>query len=768
MVDRTMRPGARRPFFAVLLGGLLLAPAALAAQEARATIRGIVVDAATREPVAAAQVRLRELARGELSHADGQFHFDRLAPGRYTLLVQRIGFAPAERAIRVAAGEAATVTVELAATAIDLAGIVVTGTGRERAANEVYRPTSVLSDAELRRRLGSSIAATLADQPGIAQRYNGPAAAQPVVRGLSGDRVLVLEDGQRTGDLASTSGDHAVAIEPLTAERIEVVRGPAGLLYGSNALGGVINVIREEVPRTRPEHVSGTFSAQAESVNRGLTAGGSMLMPAGPLAVRAELSGRTAADTRTPLGTLPSTELRGHNAGAGVSWAGGGGYAGVAGRDYALVYGVPGTFEGQTIPGAHEGGIEIDMRRSAARVEAGLRPGGSWLRAVDFDANYVRVDHRELEPGGFLGTHFGQLMATGNLVARHAHTEGALPSEGAFGVWGMWRDFRAAGSSTGSHPAEQVALAGFAFEELGRGPLRLELGARYDWSRITPYELAAGHDHDGHDHGALDDDHDLEVRARSFGAVSGSAAALWEAAEGWTLGASVARAFRTPSIEELYSNGPHLASYAFEIGNPELGPEYGLGTDVFVRFARPALNGEVSIFRNAIDDYIHYAPTGELDPRLHRYPVYQAQQGDALLQGAEGRVQWEALPGFVLDGNASYVRGERRDTAVALPAIPPLSGGASVRYDASGWFVGGGVQAAAAQERTAEFETHTPGYALLNLNGGLRWSAWGQLHTLTLQVQNATDRVWWDHLSRIRAVAPQPGRNIQLLYRVDL
>src|SRR5690606_4953324 len=148
----------------------------------------------------------------------------------------------------------------------------ITAGGRAQRADRAFQPVSVLSGAELQRRLEPSLAATLAGEPGISQRYNGPAASQPVIRGLSGDRVLVLEDGNRTGDVSSTSADHAVSLDPLGAERIEVVRGAAGLLYGSNALGGVINVIREDVPRTRPEQLTGSASLQAESVNEGVAA----------------------------------------------------------------------------------------------------------------------------------------------------------------------------------------------------------------------------------------------------------------------------------------------------------------------------------------------------------------------------------------------------------------------------------------------------------------------------------------------------------------
>jgi iron complex outermembrane recepter protein len=278
------------------------------------SILGFVRDAASGEPLPATQVRLVELGRGDLSHRGGDFHFDRVFPGTYTVSAQRLGYAPASATVRVVAGETARVELVMTTSAIELEGLVVTGTGRARLAEETYRPTSVVEGAALRRQLGSSVAATIEREPGIAQRYNGPAAAQPVIRGLSGDRVLVLEDGNRTGDIASTAADHAVTIDPLTAERIEVVRGPAGLLYGSNALGGVINVIREDVPRTLPERLTGMASAQGESVNRGVTAGAEVMAPLGPIAARAELSLRRAGETRTPLGMLPSTEMEGYNA----------------------------------------------------------------------------------------------------------------------------------------------------------------------------------------------------------------------------------------------------------------------------------------------------------------------------------------------------------------------------------------------------------------------------------------------------------------------
>jgi iron complex outermembrane recepter protein len=725
-----------------------------------AAIHGRVVDAQTLEPIGGAYVRIRELGRNEHSHRDGSFHFERLTPGTYTILAQRIGYAPAERTVVVSAGHTERLTIPLGSSAIQIPGVVVTGTGRERAADEVYRPTTVLNGAELRRRLGSSVAATLADEPGITQRYNGPAAAQPVVRGLSGDRVLVLEDGLRTGDVATTAADHAIAIEPLTAERIEVVRGPAGLLYGSNALGGVINVIRDEVPRTLPERLSGMLSLQVESVNRGGSGGGFVLLPIGHIALRGELSGRMAGETRTPLGVLPSTDMRGFNAGVGASWIGSGSFFGAAIRDYGLTYGVPGTFNGQTIPGAHPGGVSIEMRRTAARVQGGLFSRLGPLSSLEFDGNYVRFHQDEIEQGGFVGTRFGQLLGTANVIARHRHEAGNLFSEGAFGAFFLGRDFATSGSATGSHPARQFAVAGYGFEELGWHPFRLQLGARYDRTRIEPRSAELG---------GLDD-----VRSRDFGAFSGSVAGLADIARGWTVGVSLARAFRTPSIEELYSDGPHLADFSYNIGNPDLAAEFGLGLDIFVRAALPRLHGEVSVFRNQVSNFIYHAPvfdpvTGEpvLDPRFRRFPVYRAQQDNSNLLGAEGKLQWELLHRLVMDASASYVQGTRSGDSTPLPFMPPLHGSVGLRYDAPGYFVGAGWEGNRRQERLGEFETPTPGSSLWNATAGVRWSARGQLHSVTLQVRNLGDEVWWDHLSRIKQVAPQPGRNVQLLYRLN-
>ncbi len=769
----------------------------LRAQEAAAVV-GRVVDAASGAPVAAAQVTLVDGGRTAATGADGRFALAGAGRGAHDVLVRRIGYAPAT--VRLEAGVAGEVS--LRATALALPSVTVRAPGRERRLGDAVAPGTVLEGAALDRQLAGSVAATVAGEPGVTMRTNGPAAAQPVVRGLTGDRVLVLEDGQRTGDVATTAPDHAVTIDPLTARRVEVVRGPAGLLFSGSVLGGLVNVVREDVPRARPSRLGGFVGAQGESVNAGGSVGGAVDAPLGPLAVRATGSWRVAGNTRTPAGALPFTDVDAHDAGLGVAWAGRAGFAGVAARDVRSAYGVPSSFGGLALPGSHAGGVYVVLRRSTARAEASWRRDSSRaVRSVDLAVQGVRFEQDEQERGGFVGTRFGQLAGSGDLVVRYRHSAG-LPAgasgSGAVGAWGQWRDFRATGSYTGTRPAEVRAGALYGFEEVRVGRVALSAGARLDRTRIAPLDSTPSR--------LLPD-----VRTRDFAALSGALALAVDVRAGARVGVSAARGFRPPAVEELYSAGPHLATYAYEIGNPALRPERGRGVDLFARVDRPGLAAEVAGFASRIADYVYQAPlvdaaTGlpERDPRLRRYPVYQAAQAGARLVGAEGRVQWEppvaALPGLALDATASWVRGTRVDAAGRgpLPAMPPLRARVQLRRERPRWFASVGTEAAARQGRVpapppgvadpgaacvaralddgaqveagllpAEF-CPTPAWALLNGSAGVRWPVGGRLHALTLVVDNALDATWRDHLWRAKQVAPQPGRNLRLLYRVTL
>jgi len=739
-----------RYFRAASLGGLtvLLAIAAGAADldaqalEHEGEIEGAVRDVASGAPLAGALVSVVDARQGATTHGDGSFHIAGLAPGVHTIRVERLGYRTQTLEVSTEEGGALLV-IELEPSPLDISGLVVTGGVVERAAAEALRPVNVLSGQDLQRRLQGTVAATLQSEPGVAVTSMGPATARPVIRGLSGDRVLMLEDGSRSGDMSSTGSDHASALDPSSARRIEVVRGPASILYGSNALGGVINVIRDEVPSDVPHHPTGAVTVQGQSVTDAL--GGSAHLRFGltdHIPLRLELGGRTSGDLRTPMGALSNTEVETWNVGAGAAWVEERGHLGGAVQAYRNHYGIPGGFVG-----GHEEGVRIEMERVSSRADGRLE--GEWgpFRSVDVDAAYTWYRHLEIEPPNIIGTFFKLQTTSGDVLARH---EAWGPfSNGAVGARASLEDFNFAGGLS-TPDTRRTTLAAYVFEEVDLDPIRLEAGLRYDWARANPSE----------------DDPDSPIgviRDRTFHAASGSLGLLYDLGGGLATGASVSRAFRTPDVNELYSEGPHLAAYAFEIGNPSLENEVGTGIDVFARVERERVSAELTGFRNAISGFIYPSETG--DTSRTNLPIYQFRGDDAVLTGFEGRLDWSVVGHLTFHGTLSYVEGVRDDD-IPLPLIPPLQGRLGLEYEHPRWFVRGETSLAARQDRIDEFETETPGYAVLDASAGLRVTVRGLLHVITVSADNLTDREYRNHLSRVKEIMPEAGRGLSVTYRV--
>lgn len=712
-------------------------------------IEGIVRDAATGRALQGALVRVVGSARQDVTHEGGEFHLRNLPAGRYTVLFERLGYRREVREVTITGLETVQLDVAMTSSAIELPGIVVTGTTRASLGDQTVRPANVVSGQELTRRLDVTLAGTLENEPGLAVASVGPATGRPVIRGLGGDRVLVLEDGARVGDLSSSSSDHALSVDPLNAQRIEVVRGPAALLYGSNAIGGVINLIRDEIPTSLPEQLRGMLSLQAQSGSRGVAAGAAAETGWGGIALRGEGSFRGAGDVDTPRGRLDNTELRTYSLSAGISRIARQGHYGVAYRYYDNSYGIPGGFVG-----SHPEGVDVEMRRHAVHGAARLhRPFGPFT-ALEVDGKFTNYYHRELESPDIVGTEFGLLTGAGELTARH---DALGPFEsGAMGVRVGWNDFAAGGSSS-TTPTTEWSAAAFLLEEIGLGALRLQGGARFDWHRVEPLEVGDS------DIGA--------IRPRTFGSLSGSLGALYTPHPGVGLGASIARAYRTPDTGELFSEGPHLAAYSFEIGNPDLEPEVGVGVDVFLRVNRDRIHAELAGFHNALDNYIYYRDTGE--QTSSGLPIYQATGTDAVLVGFELSGGAEIMPHFVLNASLSYVHGTISETDEPLPMIPPLRSQIAVRYDRPTFFSGAAWRAAAEQNRIAEqeFETATRGYNVIDADAGVRWTGFGRVQSVSIRVDNLTHELVYDHLSRIRdrdtnERVPGPGRSASMIYRV--
>jgi iron complex outermembrane receptor protein len=341
------------------------------------------------------------------------------------------------------------------------------------------------------------------------------------------------------------------------------------------------------------------------------------------------------------------------------------------------------------------------------------------------------------------------------------------------GVRAQFREITTGGSLK-TPSTFDLSLAGFLVEELGTGPIRLQVGARYDWARYTPREqttITVGGE-------------EVPVRERTFGSVSGALGALFAPREDVRLGASLSRAYRTPDFNELYADGPHLAANSYDVGDPELRQETGIGADIFARFTGEQLRVEVAAFRNELSDYIFPSSRGRVErgPQRGR-PRLQYTNHDARFTGLEGDLEVSVLRRWVIHGTASAVHAEflgQRDRIPVFegvdtifvdasrypPLIPPLHGSAGLRYDMPGRFAGAVYRWASAQERLGDFEDRTAGYGALDLNAGVRFLWHDRLHAITLRLENALDTEYRDHLSRVKSIMPEPGRNLSLLYRL--
>ncbi len=694
----------------------------------------VTINDATGAPLPGATVALIEAGREGVTGATGAYTFESVADGTYHVGVRLSGFSGTRAEVRVT-GSLAQLALKLGTQVHFTESLTVSPSGRDTF--EAYQPTTVVGAEELQQRLAGSLGDTLGAQVGVNVRSFGSGPARPVIRGLDGDRVLVLENGARTGDLSSQSADHGVTLDPAEATQIDVVRGPATLLYGSNALGGVVNLVSDEIPRRAVRGLHGALTAQGGSADDTAGLAGDVVFGNGRWALRVSGTARRAGDATTPEGVVPNSQSRTWGGGAALSRTSDNGYAGASYQYVDTDYGVP---------FVEEGGTTLTPRRHRLDLRAERRDLPGFFTGFKLQGGFRDYRHEELEADGAVATAFHNRFFEGEALLTH-RALGRLT--GTFGLWGTSRDYESAGAEALAPPTQQKTLAGFAYEELKFKHVELQFGVRLEHGRYRP------------DTAALPER--SELRARSFRSVSGSVGLLGYLREDLTVAVSFARAARHPSLEELYNFGPHVGNFAFEIGNPELAEEVGLGFDASLRYRSPHFTGEATIFRNAIDDFIFAFPNGEVEDDL---PVVNFLSADSMLRGFELHADVGLSESLWLELGADGVRGELRGTGEALPRIPPYRGWVGLRYTRKGFHLEGEVRAAARQERVYGAETETAGYSMINLHGAYSFTTGSSAHTLTLRLDNAGDRLYRNHLSFIRDLAPEPGRSLKLVYRV--
>ncbi|MEI6419039.1 MAG: TonB-dependent receptor [Sphingomonadales bacterium] len=651
-----------------------------------------------------------------------------------------------------------------------------------RQRNLVATAVSVLQGASLVRETRGTIGETLAHQPGVSATFFGPNASRPILRGLDAERVRVLTDGIGSFDVSNTSVDHAVAVNPLLADRIEVVRGPAALLYGSGAIGGVVNMRDLRIPREVPDkavHVDGSanFGTAARERGGALAAnaplGGGLVAHvdgsfretddyrvggfvfAKPLRDAAALIGGDVKADSLVRGRVENTGSRTWDVAGGLSWIGSdGANFGLAVSHLANRYGVPNSLVVDSHgPGPHDDhahdDIKLDMRQTRVDVRGSL-PLGGFFEALNVRGGWADYRHDELESDGSIGTTFKNRSWEARAELVQAARGGW---KGASGVQFFSRNFDAVGAEA-YIPANQTRQLGlFTLQEFDLGALRAEVGGRFEHADVRS---------------------DVAMRDRQFNSLSVSAGVSAALGGGFRLALSGSRSERAPAAEELFADGPHAATQAFEIGNPNFSKERQLGAELVLRGQSEtkgvgAWRMDVSGFVNRFDNYIFLNPTGAEEDEL---PVFQYSQADTRFWGieAEAAVTVARLGStdIGLVGQLDYVNAQLLGNRGPVPRIPPLRLIGGVEANGTEWQARAEVEHVTPQNRLADFETRTPGWTMVNLS--VSWQPLGAENpvTVVLSANNIFDVEARRHASFLKDFAPLPGRDIRLALRFAL
>lgn len=731
----------------------LMATPALA--QTGTTLRGRVTQGETNLPMGGALVVIDELRREVRADDEGSYVFEVVPPGQYHIGVRAEGYSTRRTEVTIGTTPA---TLNLSIDFDLHFAEVLSVSPNARPQFESYQPTSVLAGQDLAKQLESTIGATLSEAPGVAMRSLGPGPARPVIRGLDGDRVVVLEDGQRMGDLSSQSGDHGVPINPAAAKKIEVVRGPATLLYGANAIGGLVNVITDQIPTEKTTKPAGNFTMDLGSNGSQGGAAGDVHVGNGRFAFHFGGATRRSGDISTPSGSVDNSDSRMAMGQVGAAWTGDKSYAGAS-------YGYDDTRYG--IPVVEEGTISLTPKRHAVSARAGASEMGGWLQSYRATLGVRRYEHSELE-GDEVGTTFNNDSIEGELLLSHRPAGRFV---GSIGGWFLDRQFKATGAEALSPPIDQRGLAAFLYEEIKWSHATLQFGGRVDRAEYAPKSI---------------------LPARDFTEWSGSLGLLIQpeaANDNFVIAASLARAARPPALEELYFFGPHPGNLSFEIGNPDLEAERGLGFDVSLRGRSSRFEAELTFFRNDITNYVFRNPVSEaefeareeeLDTRFGvveeevaggghdhgDFPFVEFVGRDSVLMGVEAHLDIKLASPLTLESSFDWVTGELADTGDPLPRIPPYRLTTGVKYQKNAFQIGGSVTAVSEQNRVYGDETTTGGYATARFFGSYSFAKGGVLNTITARLDNATDKLYRNHLNYLKDVLPEAGRSFKLVYTV--
>lgn len=742
----------------------LLAASLFAAQCAAANqqITGTVVDA---DGKAIGNAKVHVHGRQQFVVTDKQGKFSISAPENAQIHVAAAGFSDA-----VVTAESTT-TVKLMPSGLER--ITISAAGLHHYDVESAHPATVLAGDDLIKRNEPTIGETLKLEPGVHSNYYGPVASSPVIRGMDGPRVKMLSNSMDTGDVSRIGPDHSITADALTTEQIEVLRGPATLLYGSGAIGGLVNIVDNRLPRQlRPEttKVDVKYASVSDERSVGLTHDGS----SDQVAWHIDAMDRQSNDVRTPTFTdddgetlekITNSGMDTQNFNIGTSYIGETGLIGVTFGRLLNFYGIPGHEHGAEEEEPADPSLEgvfADAKQSRYGLAGELYSPLKNVESLAFNIAYTDYAHAEIEDGA-MGTQFTNKTLESRWTLEHGDVAGW---HGLVGVHQQSAKFKAIGEEAFTPATDNNTYALFVLEERKVGQLQWQLGARAEHVAYDVVEQVPAST--------------LNLDNYSFAASSASAGVVWDFTENYQWSLQLSHSSRAPSSAEVYANGVHVATRSYELGSAyqlsddgdiSLGnkPANEVANNLDLGFKR--VKGDVTFgynfFFNKIRDFLYESDTGlvvsDIQPDTEAphdaFKVYQFVQRDVTLKGLEFSLNWQFAPGQQLEVFADKVHATLDDGGY-LPRIPPLKAGAEYRLEHNLWAFTFGATHYAKQANIASEETETAGYTLVDASVSYDLDLDDQDANLYLRLSNMTDQLGRVHSSFIKESTPLPGRSL--------
>ncbi len=679
-------------------------------------------------------VKIAELQRVTVTGDDGTYTFTDVPAGRYTIVAHQEGFSDLARTVVVAAGASSTVDFRLQVAGIK-ESVTVTATGSEESTFESIASVSTVDSNMIRERSAVGLGDVVGNEPGVTKRSFSPGSSRPVIRGLDGDRVLVSTDGVRAGSLASQSGDHGEPVDTLAAERIEVVKGPATLLYGSNAMGGVVNVISGHDEGSHPGFRGYLSGIGGTNNNQGAFSGG-LEYGTGKWMLWGNGTGQRTSDYDAggDFGTVVNSFTRSGSGTGGFGYFGSRAFFTTNYSYYKNRYGIPLDLSD---PDAELRSLR--MHRHNLKFDLGFTDIDSFITSAKFTFDVSRYQHQELVEDQ-VGTTFKNNIFSYRGMFEQKQT-GKL--SGRFGFEGFHRDYSTIGDEILINgPVKQNMFSAFGLEELKYERVTFQFGGRIENNRYRPT--------------------DMTLPSRDFTGFSGAMGARFALWNGGAFVADYRHSYRAPAMEELYNNGPHDGTLLFEIGDPTLDAEVSDGIDLSLRQQNNRVRAEANFFYYKIRNFVFLSPTGITDPD-EEFPFANYVQNDSRFTGTELSLDITAHKYLNIITGLDYVNAEF-STGEALPRIPPLRARFGLDIHRGGLSIRPEFVAVDRQDRIFTNETPTAGYGTANITGSYIISRQHTAHVFSVSGYNLNDKLYFNHISFIKDISPEIGRGVRASY----